>query len=605
MNCDNSKIITDDFIFNLELFHDNKDNISFIKNQIYFYDTIKEKKIDVITNIKNPEEVIKDLIFQDISYQKICFKNENFKKEIIDIEKQDFILIFDNMQLKSHIYKIICDIIFQKSCNIFIPFIYIAEQSINNEINYIEMIKKYKNKYGDKILMDEYIDTSGNIKNEYIKISNNIGLCFINNNVMRLINYNPFESDMTDKNRDKIIKELIYLDKYFTSLNKKSIFFTNIIQEAYGEYAKYFYTNGNFDPHKLNNITNKIYNNLIHTKKLIISFKEARDTYYIEEIKLFAQNNTTKKMLYITSDEISCIRCILNNISALNIYGENIRYFCYVDNNDKQKQIFLKLYNILHILNPKNISTEIYKNNSQLILKESKALISKIIYNHTGGFDIIQNEPFIVIDTDKNLHYVRSYIEYINSKTSNFYSTFMKDIYKSIEMFTLKDTMHMNVLDEIYDIIANLEVIDENYILDDYMKIDFTEKSQLYNSYYLKMRYIRLNKNLYEEFINKPVNKKNILIGWFISRFIFYDSLTPKILDYIERYFLPNVFTKYNIYDTMMWMNIDTIEYKFKKYIEYTIVKNEINVDDDEEKEMYTFDYDNHMLLMFDNVYKI
>lgn len=105
------------------------------------------------------------------------------------------------------------------------------------------------------------------------------------------------------------------------------------------------------------------------------------------------------------------------------------------------------------------------------------------------------------------------------------------------------------------------------------MKNDFTENSKIYNSYCLKMRYIRLNKNLYEEFINKPVNKKNILIGWFISRFIFYDSLPPKILDYIERYFLPNIFTKYNIYDTIMWMNIDIIKYKFKKYIEYTIVK--------------------------------
>ena len=113
------------------------------------------------------------------------------------------------------------------------------------------------------------------------------------------------------------------------------------------------------------------------------------------------------------------------------------------------------------------------------------------------------------------------------------------------------------------------------------------------------------NDYLSDEVINKHVNKKNILIGWFISRFIFYDSLTPKILDYIERYFLPNVFTKYYIYGTMMWMNIDTIEYKFKKYIEYTIVKNEINVDDDEEKEMYIFDYDKHMHLMFDNVYKI
>lgn len=69
--------------------------------------------------------------------------------------------------------------------------------------------------------------------------------------------------------------------------------------------------------------------------------------------------------------------------------------------------IFLKLYNILHILTPKTITTEIYKNNSKLILKESKALISKIIYNHTVGLNIVQNKPFIVIDTHKNLNYVR------------------------------------------------------------------------------------------------------------------------------------------------------------------------------------------------------
>ena len=317
--------ITDDFIFNLELYHDNPKDNDFIKKCDFFYNTLTQKKVNTNNDIKNPEETIKNLIFENVNYQKLCLKNEKFIKDVVSIKDKPFILVFDNMQLSNHRYKIICNFILGKKCVIYVPFIFLAEQSIKSPINIDNNKKMWTNKFiGDdyeSIFFPTYKNKSNDLTQKYKLMADKIGLCVFGDKI-KLLNYNlffPFE-------KDKIVIELFYLNKYFISVDKNNLFYCDVIKKAHDEFNKLFITDGILDELKLKMCDIEMYENMTEIRKLIISFKEARDSYYIEEIKQIGLNNPDFNMLYITSDEISCIRCILNNISSLNIYGINATY---------------------------------------------------------------------------------------------------------------------------------------------------------------------------------------------------------------------------------------------------------------------------------------
>lgn len=600
MSCIKSELITDDFIYNLELFHDNKNIIELIQTQKYFYDTMNEKKVNVIKEIKEPEQIIKNLIFKDISYQKICFKNESLSNNIIKIGEQDFILIFDNMQLKKKKYRLVCDIILKKNCPIYIPFIYLAELSIGKLIDIDKIITNLKIKYESNIFVVNYKTINNKIKIKYKLLSEKIGLCFFGNKI-RLINYQIFEKKLTEENKSKIIKELKLLNYYFSSIDKQGSFFINILSEAYNQFINTFYTNDILDENKLNLMTNATYENIITIRALIVSFKEARDTCYISEINDLAIKNFNFNMLYITTDEISCMRCILNKISTLNIFGDNIRYLCYVEKNNENYKLYLKLYNILHLLNNEGLPeiTNKYIDNSDLILKESKSLISKIIYNFKGGFNTTEIK-FTELKPKKDLDYLKSYLSNFPNITNVFFMEFMNDLFKSVELFAIQDKEHLKKREQIYEIINTLEILDNQYTLDDYCNIDIEQNSPIYYRFHRKMVCMKENKDDHEKFIGRKVINKNILVCWFISEFIIFNYITIQVLNYIEKYFLPGIFDKYNLYDTYMWMNHKSVVYKFEKYIEHSIEYYQINLHDEEdEKELYTFNYDQHIKNIF------
>ena len=53
--------------------------------------------------------------------------------------------------------------------------------------------------------------------------------------------------------------------------------------------------------------------------------KEARDSFYIQEM-LEIQKNNNNNIIFITTDKILTFRCVFNKISVINILNGMIRY---------------------------------------------------------------------------------------------------------------------------------------------------------------------------------------------------------------------------------------------------------------------------------------
>jgi hypothetical protein len=283
---------------------------------------------------------------------------------------------------------------------------------------------------------------------------------------------------------------------------------------------------------------------------------------------------------------------------------------CYIEqdvNNKNKKKLYVKLYNVLHFLasNKTNDIEEIYKNNSDVILENSQSLISKIIIPFIGGAN---KNDIINIDynnyDDKNYKHLELYLEHISTKTRDYFMRFMNDIYSSIELFATKDKIHLEKVNEILKILSVLEVIEKQYNLGDFILLQYKENSLMYNNFHLKMKYLYNFVSNYESFVHKKVPNNYILISWFLSRLIIFDSITPDELSYVNKYFLPNIFEKYNVYEHLIRSNIFTVINRFTHYMDKYVEFNEINIcDKDDYDELYTFNINDHLKYVFDCKY--
>ncbi len=167
--------------------------------------------------------------------------------------------------------------------------------------------------------------------------------------------------------------------------------------------------------------------------RLSISFKEARDTFYIKEINEYIVVNKMYNPLYITTDQISNVRCVLNKISSLNLDKGVPRYLMMFQND----MFYFKKINpyYKYIINEETLN-DINKINIDLALQH-------FIPNIQKKFKI-KNDSDIKID--KNLKYIKYNNKYtvMDKKTEHIKKTLF-DLFEYVRHKSFDDDFYDNV----------------------------------------------------------------------------------------------------------------------------------------------------------------
>jgi hypothetical protein len=620
-------------ILNLEFLHDNSDDINVIKGNENCFDTINRKKIIIDTTIEHPEFSMKEYIFKNIDYNNLKIINTPYKDNINDDDnslfKNTIILVFDNIQLRSENIKLMKYIFKDKIIKIYIPFIFFAEQLLKNvkPDTIKSMIDKYRTKYSplcDEIIIDNYFTEDDNLIEFYKKEIEDIGFYFDNTDD-KLINYKVFSNNnnlITDgKINDTKKKDMNYqlniLYKYFNQIRigDKRNKFNNYINNLKTDFNLYFVESNKIkeDIDFTNKTINDVYNKV---RAYIISMKEARDTYYLIEINKMKKEHTynESQFFYITTDEITNCRCILEKISSINILGDIPRYIITINNN----KIILKLFNIFqNLIKITDTDNEIYKLiesvrkiNSQKILSDTKSLIIK---EYVGGkldlknkkvdlftldlnkLNILKQQTYNIMDyniMDYNImdyNKIMYYIDDIENKRLKLFSIFDIDNFKNVEEITKQNSIFidtikqadtiMNELINLYDTIEPIEIIknfknfDKRYIFNEKTKdvdeytdeqlkeLEEIEKTPDISNFikHMELIFIKEQYKKYNNIIKKTItydNWKGIYCAWWLNIGLNYKYRDESIKFY--KYIFPKIFELYPIEDFIIMFNIES-----------------------------------------------
>lgn len=335
------EIVDDDLILSLEYYHDNPEYNKFLKKEQQFFDLINNKKINLTKFDTEPENILKEKLFQNIKYQNITLMDKKFKNEILLDPNDNWILIFDNMQLHSSNIKLIGKIFFSDNYKIFVPSIYLFE-NLFGKIKINKIITDL-DKLHNSIHVSNPFDEQENIIPEKKIMARNIGI-YKTNDKYNILNFNNISIEKNKQNVNSIIKELENTKKYIEYYNNadNKDFYDLFLHDAYLEIQNVL-VNNIIDQ----NLTFQQFNKMTNTIKLILGTKETRDTYYIKEILEYVNNNNQYKSIFITKDEISNIRCVLNKISSINIFPSIPRYFCYIHNDKLTVKLFSIFFDFL------------------------------------------------------------------------------------------------------------------------------------------------------------------------------------------------------------------------------------------------------------------
>ncbi len=658
------KTIDLDFILKHEFIHDNKNEIEYFKENKILLDFINKKEVILDTNIKEPEQQIKNLIFDNLCFDKFCFSNEKFKNDIIEINKEH-IFVFDNAALTKHYLKNI-KIIFQNiEYKIYIPFIYLAEQTIITEKNLNHMQIDIQSKFGESNVIIPIIMENNELNNFYKEIADNIGLIKKNNDKYKLLNYNLFnKSFYIEKNnkKNKSIKELNniqnnfydekkkevdYLYIYLSENKDKNIFFNKHFKKAYTLLNKFYKLS---DILKKEKIDEFIFHKII--KKIVFSLKEARDTYYFIEIKKYQEIKKKSNFVFITTDEISNVRCVINRISSINIYNGIPRYINYINNN----KYYLKLYDMYHLFTNKYINNEFlpnnnnnyYVNSNKIFLEHAVSILTKKI-NLIGGeksenifLDIFNkdnkkmiynnyNENNNIINSkkiDENINRIynkenillqmnnKEIIEeklktYIKKFYEIYYTLFVKQtIIKTSIKYGSGDIKVVNLINEINVIFDNLIALYKENIPE-----NKENKTNEYHKFYevTGKNIIKFIDNLdftrYEEDDNHVISNLNNSFKERIKYFIEYDSKDYN--EHFTRYFpnpekgIESLFVVYCIYKMIIYENRSEIfsffQEVFSKYFDkypimslYHIFYSNYSIEENKKNYIEYYDLEKH-----------
>ena len=406
-------------ILNYEFLHDNKNDKKILNNKSVF-DMIERRMITCKKIKSNPEVIMKENLFKNIVYGHISITDMTYTDTLIRLDtmklKNNIFLVFDNKQLTMSNIEIMKLIFENKNIVIFVPFIFLAEYLLNDKVT-SKTIKEVKQKFIDDfkdiknsrdevipILFDTYFMGDNKTLNDFYKIEcENIGLHY-DDTQDQLINFNIFSNKNFEKTNklsihqiEKFMEEIKKVRKYIDNFNylREDNEFYDKMKEIKIEFYKYFIDPTNNQIKKINKIDICFFEDIKNIRIFIMSLKESRDTEYYNEIQKYIKENVAYQnyqTFYITMDEISNIRCILNKMSTINIYNGIPRYILSI----YQNYIIFKHFNIFHKLVDEtkdiNIKLQVEKTrkfNLNLIANNGKSLFLKKYKLDTeilGGF---------------------------------------------------------------------------------------------------------------------------------------------------------------------------------------------------------------------------
>jgi hypothetical protein len=405
-----------DGLLSLDFLHDNQK--SKVKNK-EFYDMINEKEI-VIYNGTTPNNLEYFLHNQliDMNNEDSIFHNKiiNSNKIIDTINLKDYICILDKSNNNKEIEKKL-SIIF----------------NINKfDITFIGNCEDFLNRKSE--INKKFLTPTNKLKRQYLIQAIKIG--FLPKSLNKIINFNSLNGD-----DEKIFNELnilkIFIDEskpYLKKLSDNNIpFYINYLDDL-SKIRKTIELIKNKDDIKI--YYNGKFKYLV--EKIVFSMKEARDIYYVEEIKLLMKKDLSNKYILVTGDLIQSYRCIVNKISTINTVLSIIRFIALYDND------LLNIYgNPFELLTTKNdIINNDYKNfNKEIIMRILQNPIIKAKNNIKFNTKYLNN--YSNIYDEKYLKYLSEL--FVDNNDNEFSSINCNLVEKKKEMDYLLDFAKNNI----------------------------------------------------------------------------------------------------------------------------------------------------------------
>lgn len=396
-----------------------------------------------------------------------------------------------------------------------------------------------------------------------------------------MINYNDFSKINNKQIKEQILVLKDFLNNFSNNINKE--FYNKIINIKKDIDDILMDLDNNIDISG-----KKCYYNI---KQLVLSLKETRDSYYLIEINNIKNkvinnvNLSDYNFIYITKDEISNSRCILNKISTINVIGYAPRYFAFINKNN---ELILKLFNVFYRYIDKisNEYKEIQKYNANLITYDSKSIIKKKIIENiiTGGnmttlfnsnkkidlkeeiinnYDKMDSVKEIVNDYDEIKKTIQMNIEnmYIH------YKKLFSEPFKSAIELSKNNKEYIDSKNEINKIF--------NYFISLYQNIDGNElkKNIVYDNEYksvfnsfINSIYYMINErvDLYNKYYKVNItNLDGIYIACLLNLLV-WERVEKHQLKALE-FIFPELFEKYPIYEYVEMLYIESTIYRDKK----------------------------------------
>lgn len=462
-----------DGLINIDFLHDNPS--SKVKGK-EFYDMINNKEINIYNKSK-PEDL------------------EHFiHNELIDLVVDENDTIFKNIFVKNES---------NNKLENLSEYICILDKSVNND----EMILKLKTIFSieyfeqtfvgncEKFLTSTvnasidkmFLTTKKNLKPEYVVEAIKIGFLPLSKN--QIINFNALNNTNSQTVLNELNKIKLYIDETLVAIKKVKEYFGIDFAEIFiitlKNLKKRLLLINNIDDVKnkyfIDDDKNKNFFNEPPLKesveKVVFSLKEARDIYYIEEIKTLMTKNLNKKYILVSGDLVQSYRAIISNISTINVILSIIR--------------FMGIYT----LNKLNIIGNPFE-----LISSNKEIVNKYLDDNIKK-DIIKNilsNP--IINLRRNLSFNTKY--FLNNYDRIYTSQFLIELSN-----TFVDDLGRPGVDEISSTELNLDKKKEHmdYLLNFAKNNIKDETDLLYVLRYLKFK----SQNYYFDII---INRLNTII---------------------------------------------------------------------------------------------
>lgn len=289
----------------------------------------------------------------------------------------------------------------------------------------------------------------------------------------------------------------------------------------------------------------KIY---IQLCRIAISFKEARDTFYIKEILDFIKINHIYNPIYITTDQISNVRCVLNKISSINWHIFIPRYI-FIFQNDimyfKKFSIYFKYIDSEEVLMDENT------------IKNLKTLMNKFIPNKQKKYKVMNDG----LQVENKMIYKNKYIvnhmeriEYLRKSLFDIYN-YMQEVRFEEELYTAN---------KIHEMLNKIKDFSEICYFNELVSLGGNNNYNLYEpleKIFLPLGYIN-DKKRYESHFNVILeidDEKDYFYAYCFS--MFYEPLL-NVYNKIN-VVIPNVLSK-SVYNAMLVLNADDLIFKDK-----------------------------------------